>query len=155
QHTDLLLSNGISYVSFAADDTIPAPPLCITLYENGLSSQTEVSDVKDVNGPDGNPIRSTDADRSFVAKSFTVTTQGQTLQVTEYFECRTLVPSKAVLIIDHIVVPGDKYATEAPLVETLLTGVTIPENAGQNNQTGTTPTAESTAEANPTEQPTT
>src|SRR5262249_24424443 len=75
--------------------------------------------------------------------------------VTEYFECRTLVPSKAVLIINHIVVPGDKYATEAPLVETLLTGVTIPENAGQNNQTGTTPTPESTAEANPTEQPTT
>jgi outer membrane protein assembly factor BamB len=155
QKTDLVLSNGISYVTFAADDTTPAPPLCITRYENGLSSQAAVTNVKDVNGPDGKPIRSTDPDRSFVAKSFTFTTQGQTLQVTEYIECRTLVPSKAVLIIDHVVVPGDKYPSEAPLVETLLTGVTIPKNAGQTNQTGLTPTPETTAEATPTEQPTT
>jgi outer membrane protein assembly factor BamB/endonuclease YncB( thermonuclease family) len=154
QNTDLLLSNGISYVSFAADDTIPAPPLCVTLYENGLTSQTEVSNIQDVNGPDGQPIRSTDADRSFVAKSFTVVSQGQTLEVTEYFECRTLVPFQAVLIIDHFVIPGDAYATEAPLVEALLTGVTIPDNAGQTNQGDQTPTPAATEESTPTEEPT-
>jgi outer membrane protein assembly factor BamB/endonuclease YncB( thermonuclease family) len=154
QRTDLLLSNGISYVSFAADDTIPAPPLCVTLYENGLRGQPEVSDVQDVNGPDGNPIRSTDSDRSFVAKSFTITTQGQTIQVTEYFECRTLVPAKAVLIIDHFVIPADAYATEAPLVDTLLTGVTIPENAGPTGQIDATPTPEPTVVSTPAEVPT-
>src|SRR4051794_40012620 len=56
QNTDLLLSNGISYVSFSGDDSIPAPPLCVTLFENGLSSQSEVSNIQDVNGPDGQPI---------------------------------------------------------------------------------------------------
>jgi outer membrane protein assembly factor BamB len=154
QNADLLLSNGVSYVNFAGTDGIAAPPLCVTLFESNLQSQAEVSNIQDVNGADGKPIRSTDRDRSFVAKSFTVTTQGQTINVTEYFECRTLVPLQSVLIIDHYVIPGDSYATEAPLVEELLKGVTIPA-ATQNNQAGQTPTAEATAEGNATEQPTT
>lgn len=147
QGTDLLLSNGISFVSFVADNTVPAPPLCVTLFENGISGQEGISDVQPVNGPDGKPIRSTDPDRSYVALSFTVTTQGQTIQVTEKFECRTLVENQAVLIIDHFVIPADAYQSEVPLVETLLTGLTIPDSTA-------TPTANQTPtpEASPTEQ---
>lgn len=152
--TDLLVSNGTSFVSFAGDDRIPAPPLCVTVFETGLKNQSDISNIQDVKGADGKPIRSTAPDRSFVAKSFTLTSQGQTVQVTEYFECRTLVPFKTVLTIDHFVIPGSAYATEAPLVEKLLSGVSIPKSAGQTNQSNTTPTPVATEASSPTEPPT-
>ncbi|MEA2582526.1 MAG: eukaryotic-like serine/threonine-protein kinase [Thermomicrobiales bacterium] len=163
QETDLLLSNGISYVKLVADDTIPAPQLCVTGFEAGLPAQEMISDVEPVLDVNGSPIRSVEDDRAFVALSFTLATQGQTIKVIEYLECRTLVRGQAVLRIDHFVIPSTSYKAEVPLVETLLGNITIPDNAGPNNQTDQTPTpaptepttatAEATAETRATAEP--
>ncbi|HKG26304.1 MAG TPA: PQQ-binding-like beta-propeller repeat protein, partial [Thermomicrobiales bacterium] len=147
QQADLLLSNGTSFVRFAGDDTVPAAPLCVPFFERGINNVPDVTNVQPVLGPDGSPIRSTDPDRAFVALSFTVTTQGQTVDVAEYFECRPLVPNQSVLIIDHIVIPPDGYETEAALREELLTGVTIPDTTTTNPQGNATSTPGPTEQA--------
>lgn len=141
--TDLVLSNGISFVSFTVDDTIPTPPFCVTALEAGFSQVEGITNLQPLNDAEGNPIRSVDADRSFVAFTFTADIEGQSIDMARYFECRTVVPFQSVLLIDHIVVPPEAYPSEAQLVETLLAGLTI--NGNTTNQQDTTPTPEPTA----------
>jgi outer membrane protein assembly factor BamB len=145
QFTDLELSNGISYVRFAADDSTPVPQLCVTLFERQLRNTSEVSNIQPILDDAGNPVRELGADRAFVGLTFTVTSQGSTFDIAEYLECRTLVAGQAVLLIDHFTAK-EAYASEAPLVEALLTGVTIPSTS----PTDTTPTPAATEEATPT-----
>ena len=144
--TDLVLSNTISFVSFYVDDTIPTPPFCVTVVENSLPQVPGISNLQPLTDAEGNPIRSTEADRAFVAFSFTIDIEGQPVSVARYFECRTLVPFESVLFIDHIVAPPEAYPSEAVQFETLMAGVTI-NGSPPNQQTTPTP------EPSPTEEP--
>ena len=146
QGADLVLSNGISLVSFLISENFPSPPICVTAIDSTIDQIEGYSNVQPLNDAAGNPIRGIEPDRAFVAYTATVDLEGEQLDIAEYFECRTIVPFQSVLFVDHIVIPPDLYESEVPVFDKLMAGVTI--NGSSTNQQ-TTPTPE----PSPTEEP--
>lgn len=125
----LVLVNGTSIVQFLARGTTDtSPAACLRDGINQDRSDPAISQFALAKGKDGKPISGGNATRGYAAFTFTISRQdGTPLAVTEYRECRVLVPGTAVLDISQIT-PADQYDQQRPLVAALLDEIALPKS---------------------------
>ncbi|HET8524625.1 MAG TPA: thermonuclease family protein, partial [Thermomicrobiales bacterium] len=141
----ILLGDGLSLVGISGVDAyLGNATACARGLLVMLSRDANISNVTPMIGPDGQEVRGGDDSRAFVAYTYTmavasgptvdvgrpyasskIQNSGATVDLAHRRECRTIVPGRSVLVIDHMA-PVAAYDVEAPLVEALIAGVTIP-----------------------------
>lgn len=119
------LSNGASLVFFfAEDDGIGNAQIAVAGTLLSINTDPQLTDIEPLTDENGDVIRGGDATRAFGALTFTQDIDGEAFEGAVYVEGRALVPGQSTLTILHFV-PRIVYESEAPLVQDLLSGLTI------------------------------
>lgn len=103
------------------------PATCLQETADALAGGEGVSKFGPAEDRNGDPIAGERADRAFAQYELTLTRDGERVSITNYVECRVLVPDEAVLAIVYIVAT-DEFEDQFPLVEDLLDAIEIPED---------------------------
>ncbi|MGH2558805.1 MAG: PQQ-binding-like beta-propeller repeat protein, partial [Thermomicrobiales bacterium] len=152
---DFTLANGASVVYFfAEEDGIGNAQVVVSSILVSLTLDPTFSNVQPLTDEDGNGIRGGDASRAYGGVTFTDESEGQATEGVAYVEARALVPGQSTLSIIHFV-PRQVYEQEAPLVQELLTGLTINDQASPDppDETPTPEPEEPAEDETPTPEP--
>ncbi len=132
----VVVTNGITYAHFIGENAFAGNAQAALAAMVAVRARDDaVSNFQPLSDSAGNTIRGGDATRAFAAFTFTVTFEnGNSVNLAEYVETRTLIPGRAVLII-FAYHPVEFWESERPLIDELLTGLVIP-GQGATTTTG-------------------
>nr|MBA3337355.1 hypothetical protein [Chloroflexia bacterium] len=123
----LVLSNGPSsvYIEGYADGA-GDPTACLTENIATLRAVEGVTDYKLREDAVGRPLAGGDSTRAFATYDLAyLSPSGERAGFVNFVECRTLVPGESVVVIT-LFVAAEEYESELPVVEELLTALTLP-----------------------------
>ncbi len=127
-HDQLRLGDPINTVYLSGVEGFGGDPAaCLEGTSDALDDGEGVSNYRPAEDRNGNSIGAESQDRAFAQYELTLTNDdGDRVRITNYVECRVLVPDEAVLAIVYIVAT-DEFEAQFPLVEDLLDAIEIRE----------------------------